>query len=424
MATSVKLFTGAVFVGIVLLCWQRHASSRGRRLGWIALVLFGAMLFVLLECAFYAWTADNFWFKFQALAGSRGTHTALPGQGEAYSSLSQTLRLVFGRLAMPLRLVDSGWGVIGCAFWPAVLAAGYFERRTSGLAVWAVLTFLGVAFVPISISHGVYVFPAVGFNGINLIALCVPFSLCLAWAVHRLLTTTFRRAALYRWWPVALIAIMAVSNFDRYRMNRLGLSPQQQIASAVRRIVTRVDFDDDLPIFTTPSIYWRYRVLFPEPLRHRLRVAADVDAPSWWRDVSYDIQQRWEPLPKPERAYLLATPEHLKGHSLYWDYGVGLPKSELIKWEQVPPIATAARRNGIISIQPDPDQDAPRSDPQPARPGRGQDPADLFAITKRLCRWHPRSPARMPLFLRNTFDDSVTSVALIATDQACSSPTA
>jgi len=158
-----------------------------------------------------------------------------------------------------------------------------------------------------------------------------------------------------------LIAILAVSNIDRYRLNKLGCFRQQQVAKAIRRIVARVDFDDEFPIFTTPSIYWRYRVLFPKPLRTRLRVAADVDAPRWWRDVFYDIQRRWEPLPQPGRAYLLATPEHLNGQSLYWDYGVGLPKRELAEWNKATPIATAVRQQGIITIPPEPDPSAPGS---------------------------------------------------------------
>ncbi|MFQ5463662.1 MAG: glycosyltransferase family 39 protein [Phycisphaerae bacterium] len=361
MATSVKLFTGAVFVGIAFLAWQRHTSSRGRRLVWMGLVIAGAALFVLLECTFYTWTADDFWFKFQALAGSRGTHTMLPGSTEAYVSLSQTLRVIISRLTMPFRLTDSGWGVTGYAFWPAILVGMFGDRRTCGLAVWASVTFLGVAFVPISIANGVYLFPAVGFNGVNLIALCVPFSLCLAWAIHQLATTVFRRSLFYRTWPVALIAVLAVSNFDRYRTNKLGPFRQQQVASAIRRMIATVELDEGLPIFTTPSIYWRYRVLFPKPLRHRLRVAADADAPRWWRDVCYDIRRRWRPLPSPEHAYLIATPEHLRGQELYWDYGVGLPKKAMTNWNHATAIATAIRRHGIITIQPRPAPNAPGS---------------------------------------------------------------
>ncbi len=349
MAISAKLFTGAVFVAIFFLSWQLHAAPRGRRVVWMALVLAGAVLFLLLECTFYAWTADNFWFKFQALEGSRGAHTILPGHKEAYSSLSETLQLVLVRLTMPFRLAESGWGTIGYAFWPAVLAAAFLDRRARGLAVWAGVTFLGVAFVPISLANGIYVFPAVAFNGINLIVLSVPFALCLAWAVHRLTTTSFPSATIHRYWPVALIAVALVSNVDRYRVNGRSMFIQQQIGSAIRQMVATADFGSELPIFTTPSIYWRYRVLFPKRLRDRLRVTAQADAPDWWRDVSVDIEQRLRPLPHPNQAYLLATPEQVQGKQLSWDYGVGLPKSNLAEWQVETPLAVAVRSRGTVT---------------------------------------------------------------------------
>jgi len=93
----------------------------------------------------------------------------------------------------------------------------------------------------------------------------------------------------------------------------------------------------------TPSLYWRFRVLFPADLRDRLRVATDEAAPSWWKDVCPDIAARLEPLPSPDQAYLIATPMQLRGELEQWDYGVPLPAADLAPWRASPAAVVLVR---------------------------------------------------------------------------------
>ena len=327
------------------------------------MALGGGVGFFALEGLFYAWAADDFWYKLHAMENTHAT--AWGGKPAPYDSATGFIYFAWDRLTMPFRTAQSGWGRIGMAFWPATLAVLLLDRRGRGIAAWAIATYLLVAFAPISLKNGPRLFP--WFDGRNILVVCVPFALCLAWGLHRLAGFALRYTAraghkwhwcprgspaVIRWsWPLLLVAVVTVSGIDRTGLNRSLDFRQQELARAIERLVATTDWDDHRPIFMAPSLYRRYRILFPENLRPRLRVAADKDAPTWWRYATIDMTIRWTPLPHPGEAYLAATPEQLNGQCHIWDYGVGLPREGLEAWRRTSPVVTVSRsKDGTIDI--------------------------------------------------------------------------
>jgi hypothetical protein len=144
-------------------------------------------------------------------------------------------------------------------------------------------------------------------------------------------------------WPVLVTAVVALSLANPRALNGFRDRPTGRVGTAISQIVSKTNWDADRPIVMTPSAYWRYRILFPEPLRSLLRVAADPDSPTWWRDTTVDIVARSGPLPAPDRAYLITTPRQLAGEAETWDYDVTLPRDGLSAWQQVPPTVTMVR---------------------------------------------------------------------------------
>jgi hypothetical protein len=339
LATSAKVFCAFAGFGVLVIVLARFSMSRRKRITWLACAVLGVLLLFAAEGFFYAWAANDFWYKLHAIqntqTGAEGAHH------DVYSSAAGVMRLVWNRLTMPFRPAQSGWGRIGMAFWPVVLAALLFDRKGRGIAVWAAATYLIVAFVPISLKNGPRLFP--WFDGRNISVVCVPFALCLAWGLHSVTNYAFRPAVIRRSWPILLAAITVVSGVDRSRLNCSLEFHQQDLARAVERLVATTDWDRDREVFMTPSMYWRYRLLFPSSLRLQLRVAADADAPVWWRNMTVDIVDRWKPLPPPAEAYLIATPEQLAGGCHSWDYGVGLPRDALDVWRRTVPIVHLSR---------------------------------------------------------------------------------
>lgn len=343
LATSTKLFAGLTALAVFVILWGRLGLPRRKHVAWLGCAALGALMFFVLEGAFHSRAAGDFWYKLHAVEKSTVVHAEWAGEATAYDSLASTAQIIGDRLTMPMRTEQSGWGVIGMAFWPAMIAVLFFDRRGRGLALWATATYLYLAFVPIGTSKGLRLSPDFCFNGANLSVLCVPFALCLAWALHRVGGLVVHPATIQRSWPILLTTIVVISTLDRARYNRSLDFRQRDLARAIGRLVVEADWHDHHEIFMTSSLYWRYRILFPSDLRPRLRVAAENDAPAWWRDTTVDMVSRWRPLPPPGEVYLAVTPRQLNGQCHFWDYGVGLPGDRLEAWKGIPPALTVSR---------------------------------------------------------------------------------
>jgi hypothetical protein len=133
-------------------------------------------------------------------------------------------------------------------------------------------------------------------------------------------------------WPIALAVVLVVSFADPQALNGFRDRPTSRTGQAINQVIASTDWVAGRRIFMPASLYLRFRILFPSEFRDRLRVAVDDGARDWWRDAAVGIQKRRDPLPPPGDAYLLATPSQLRGELEFWDYGVGLPRTELIAW--------------------------------------------------------------------------------------------
>ncbi len=201
--------------------------------------------------------------------------------------------------------------------------------------------FLTLAVMPIRLAGGIQFTPV--FHGRHILPACIPFALCLAWLMRCAAQTTVGPHRLGHAWPVAFVGIVAISLGGRHQLNGFCDRDTSRVGKAMSQVIAAAKWDENRPIFMTPSTYWRYRILFPKELRARLRVATAADAPSWWRDVSIDIAQRHTVLPDRSQAYLIATPRQLRGETEHWDYGVGLPQEQLASWREIPPIIGISR---------------------------------------------------------------------------------
>jgi hypothetical protein len=222
-------------------------------------------------------------------------------------------------MRLMLQTTSSGWGLLGLAFWPALLI-GVLERRSRPLALWAAATYLLIAFFPVSLRGGYQPYPH--FHGRHILPACVPFALCLACGLGALLART-RRAA-----PAVLsaVAILLVAFENPRELRGFRDRPTSRIGHGILQLAAHDIWPEEKPIFMTPSTYWRYRILFPPPLRERLRVAVADGSPDWWKHVAPGIDQLRQPLPGPTSACLVGSPRQLSGLDESWDYGVMLPK--------------------------------------------------------------------------------------------------
>jgi hypothetical protein len=241
--------------------------------------------------------------------------------------------------------------MIGMAFWPATLVAAMFCRPGRPIALWAAGTFLIVAFVPFSFIDGPRFFP--WFDGRNILVVCVPFALCFGWMICAILT----RIHGWRWLqisvPSAIAVVTVLSLNSRADLNAAQRFHQRDVGRAIRTIVAAHAWADERPIYMPPSLYWRYAVLLPDELRSRLRVAANAEDSTWWCETSRDIRDRWQPLPEPQQAYLLATPAQIRGLSHPWDYGVTLPSESLERWRKLESKVVVSRfTDGTIRLSP------------------------------------------------------------------------
>lgn len=298
--------------------------------------LTGAIVAQLIDGVFYWWAAGDFFFSLRAtLSASQN----VPGLAEEASAQVGWAAMAWERLTIFLRPRESGWGMIGIAFWPVVILAALLNRTARVVAAWALGVFALVAFIPVSFKAGAQAYPI--FHGRHILPACIPFALCLGWCLCRaseVVRPSWRSGAR----PAFAMALIALAFVNPRELNGFRDRATSRVGVAAAQAATSIP-DDGRPIFMTPSAYWRYRVVFPPAQRQRLRVAAAADAPTWWKDTCADIAARQQPLPSPREAYLLATPRQLRGEPEQWDYGVTLPAGALAAWRTVPPLATLVR---------------------------------------------------------------------------------
>jgi len=202
------------------------------------------------------------------------------------------------------------------------------------MAIWAAGTFLLIAFAPVSLSGGYQPYPL--FHGRHILPACIPFALCLASVVGHYASKIARAREVSAWafrlWPAAVVLVMLAGVAGLRDLRGFRDRPTGRVGDAIDRMIPATVWDITKTIYMTPSAYWRYRILFPEHLRSRLRVAVADGAPDWWRSITPDITERCLPLPDPRDAYLLVTPTQLEGSAESWDYGVTLPPAQLAAW--------------------------------------------------------------------------------------------
>jgi len=340
LAASATLLSAVSVVGVIAVAWMLSPHRRRDRLAWLTAVVVGGLTCLLVDGLYHLVVADDFWFKLHAVQGTRTLEELYPPKG--YYDAATFSELVWKRLTMILHPDTSGFGKLGMLFWPVVLAVLVFCPRGRCMAVWALATYLIVSFAPVNFKYGPKPYHAV--YGRQILVACIPFALCFAWLSRRTAELVFHPSWVQRGWPVAFAAIVAIAYADPSELSGFLHRPTQRVGVALQQIIAATDWDDEREIFVPASIYWRHRILFPDELRPRLRVAVDESAPRWWRHVSVDIVSRTAPLPGQNHAYLIATPTQLRGELEGWDYGVGLPRSELAAWQDASPLITISLR--------------------------------------------------------------------------------
>jgi len=218
------------------------------------------------------------------------------------------------------------------------------QKNKRIVALWGIAVYLLIAFLPISFKNGIHPYPH--FHGRHILVAAIPFTLCTAWLLYCVLRFTIRPAWIQRGWPVMMIVVFAFMYNTTQDVSGFRYRQTARIGQAISQAIQNGSLDESRDIFMTPSMYWRYRVLFPPAHQSCLRVAVDADAPDWWFDVTSDIAERWEPLPPPGLAVLITTPEQLQGNPEFFDYGVTLPLDELEPWQEVTPAVRYGRLAG------------------------------------------------------------------------------
>jgi len=385
LAISAKVFAIAAGAGVLFAILAEPSKAKLGRPAALAFTALGVGLLFLVDGLFYQWAANDFFFSLHATQHAQDmAPTLVDPAGAGFTTVTT---LVWDRLTMLLHPTTSGWGWIGMAFWPVVIGVLIFNPRGRVLAAWAVATYLLVGVVPVSLKEGAHVYPI--FHGRHILPACVPFALCLAWMVRRGAGVAMNAAWIERGWPMAFAAFAVLSFANPRELNGFRDRPTSRIGVAISQIAATTQWDHDRDIFMAPSLYWRFRILFPQELRSRLRVAADGEAPMWWRDACADIVSRLAPLPPPGDAYLIATPRQLRGETEPWDYGVGLPRERLSAWQAVEPRTRMSRFA---------DKTIRRSQPRPV----GPEPFLLLlgggpAGPDRTAKHASRLPAQLPL---------------------------
>lgn len=339
LACSAKVFAVLTLLPIVWIAWLPKEWGRLQRLHWLSMVGLGMTVLFVIEGVFYLRASDDFFFKLHALQNAQADDRYFPESG--YFRNTTYLGLAWNRMTMLLRPQVSGWGRVAVLFFPAALLTFHLNKRGRAMAAWAVVTYVTIAIVPVTYRHHWHAFTP--FDGRHVLITCIPFALCFAWVGCRVVTRLRRPAWIHRGWPMLLIALVWLSFADGSALRGFRDRDTQRCGLALRQIIAMEDWEDGREIFMPASIYLRYGVLFPDHLRSRLRVAVDKKSPDWWRRANVDIAARSKPMPKPTEAYLIATPLQLEGRVEFWDYGVALPRGDLVAWRQTLPRARISR---------------------------------------------------------------------------------
>ncbi len=339
LAASAKIFSVSTGIGVVFIVWTWRSDTRYIRTLSLTSVALGCIALFFIQGLFYVWVADDFWFKLHALRNAQSADHLFMASGT--EGLAGFAKLAWSRITLILHPSTSGWGLLAIAFWPAAGLVLFLNRPGRGLAVWAIATYLFLALTPVRIKEGLQPYPF--FDGRAILTACVPFALCLGWLAHRTLNLTPSPSWVRRGWPLVFVAIVMLAYTNPKELNGFRNRPTKRLGDAVKRLVALTEWDDQREIFMPASLYLRYRILFPPDLRSRLRVAVDGQAQPWWRKASVDIVSRRRPLPGPENAYLIATPLQLTGVPESWDYGVPLPRTELVPWERASSVSGAVQ---------------------------------------------------------------------------------
>lgn len=345
LATSAKVLSLTVCLGVAVIVWSRRDDDRRRRATTLAAMVAGGGLLYVTQGLFYVWLTGDFFFKLHALAAVQASEMHQLSVSDlsagAVDFAVSYASLAWERVTMLAHPEVSSWGLLSIAFWPAALLTLAFSPRGRALALWAMGAYLLIALTPVSFRNGPS--PLKYFGGRNLLTTCLPFALCLAWLLQAAMRRALPVAWLQRGWPVIMLAISASAYAGPAALNGFCDRPTSRVGHAIRQIVASNDWENQREIFVPVSLYVRYRILFPPELRSRLRVAVDDNAPQWWRDATVDIVSRAKPLPPPDSAYLIATPKQLGGELESWDYGVMLPRRDLAVWRNVAPLVRVAR---------------------------------------------------------------------------------
>ncbi len=350
MAASAKIFAGWSIVGLVAIALTATDRSRRHRIELVIATFAGACLFGLAHGLAYWVLADDFWFKLHALTSAQGQSNLFPSSGDPFSV--GPLKFLQDRMTFLLHPIESGWGWMALAFWPAAIYVLIGDKRGRPFAIWAIGAYVLVAFFPVSFSRGIRPYPS--FVGRNILFVCVPFALCVGATVYRLATIVRPQRAIQSTWPLTLGLILAIAYANAYELRSFRNRLTSRIGSAMGRLIADGTLDDAPQIHMTASMYWRFRVLFPENLRSRLRVSTDDTTPDWWRTTTTDIVDRQVAGVPASAALLVATPTQLSGEPERWDYGVALAARSIEIWKQSAHVAVVDRDG---TIRPDTGED-------------------------------------------------------------------
>lgn len=343
LAISAKIFAVAALVPCLYLMLKTgphnglealaRPSTRLRRVAYFVCGLGG---FFLLEGLFFWVVADDFLFPLHAALQSQ---SGVPAMAAVDGPQTSYYAMATERIGLLMRPTVSGWGWLGVFFWPVAMIA-LIRRECRTMALWMLAAFGLVAFVPVSFKAGAQPYPI--FHGRHILPACIPFALCLA----RLSQVVLDRISSRNWgrglWPVIFASAFAASSIDTGALNGFGDRETSRVGRAIELICDAEEFDVARPIVVTPSVYWRFRILFPPPLRSQLQIATNENDPEWWKYTTA-IGPRIASNSIPPNAYLIATPLQLSGQAEQWDYHVGLPHSGLNTWQSATSIATVWR---------------------------------------------------------------------------------
>lgn len=334
LGASAKIFAGWSVVGLAAIVLAEPDRTREQRRTVLLALIGGGLLFALIHGGIYYAIANDFWFKWHALTAAQGQSGLFPASGDPMAV--GPLRFIWQRGTFLFHPMTSGWGWLAVAFWPAAMFVLWKDKSGRAIAIWAITAYLLVAFFPVSFRNGPRPYPS--FVGRNVLFVCVPFALCLSAFAYRLLSSRLSATVVQRTWPAILAAIVVAAYANRHELESFEVRHTSRIGGAIVRLIDDGAFDGDAEVHMTPSMFWRFGVLFPPEIRSRIRVSADATSPTWWRDTTVDIVQRSTAAAPRDGVLLLGTPSQFDGHAERWEYGVGMARAAVPIWRRATPI--------------------------------------------------------------------------------------